>query len=410
MKYMIKITMLVYVLLMIAGCDRNSSTEMKFEEIPFPEGAKAILPHLTSSGGQLYLSWVDTLTDTDSKLLYTRLQENKWLPPTLLTSGANWFVNWADYPMVAAHNGKLLSHYLVRSSNNKMAYDIKFSMSDGTGGQSGKYQTLHNDHTATEHGFVSMIPYRDSSFLVAWLDGRNMVSEGHDHTNGHHTGAMSVRAAEITSSGEIKDEHILDDSACTCCQTTASLTSNGPVVLYRDCTADNIRDIVIVRKVADKWTKPIPIHRDNWFIQGCPVNGPKSVALDNTLAVAWYTGADENPRVQLVFSDNGGAQFDTPILISKDGVLGRVDVVLIDAEQAIVSWMQAKGDKTSLYAMKINKKGKKGPAHIVTPLSSSRKSGFPQMEIVGDRVYFAWMDINEKGNILKTASKEICQF
>lgn len=406
MKNINKVIGLVYLMSLMSACGNHLKKEIDFHEIPFAEGAHAVLPHLTVHSGQLYLSWVDTLTDLKPRLLYSRLQDENWSAPTLLTSGENWFVNWADYPMIAAHNGKILSHYLQRSTEGKMAYDIKFNVSEHAASQD--YKLLHNDHTATEHGFVSMIPYQDSSFLVTWLDGRNMVHDTHGQE--HHHGAMSVRVAEITAQGEIKDESIVDDSACTCCQTTTSLTKNGPVVLYRDCTSDDIRDIVIVRKVGGQWTKPVPIHADRWFIQGCPVNGPKSSAVENTLAIAWFTGADEMPRVQVVFSDNGGEQFNAPILISKQGVLGRVDIALVDTDRAIVSWMQSEGDATYLHAMVVHKNGKTGPLRKVTQLSSSRKSGFPQMELVGDRVYFAWVELNDHGSLLKTVSKPVDEF
>lgn len=408
MKNLLRIIGLLCLVVWISACNKKSKSTMDFNEIPFLQDSNAILPYLTTQSGQLYLSWVDTLTGSNPRFFYTRLQDEKWLPPTILATGHNWFINWADYPMIAVYKGKILSHYLQKATVAPMAYDIKFNVSDTESSGQRQYQTLHDDHTSSEHGFVSMIPYRDSSFLVTWLDGRNMANSGHNHQ--HHSGGMSVRAAEITSKGEIKEEHVLDENACTCCQTTTSLTTSGPVVLYRDCTSDNIRDVVIVRKLGEKWTKPIPIHADNWFIRGCPVNGPKSAALGNTLAVAWFTAADEIPRVQLVFSNNGGEVFDKPILISNQGVLGRVDVALIDANRAIVSWMQSEGDVTTLYAMLVHKDGKKSIPYKVTQLSSSRKSGFPQMEIAGNKVYFAWVDLQKHGTLLKTSSKLINQF
>lgn len=393
-------------MLLMSACGNNLQKQPDFQEIPFEERSSAVLPHLTSYGGVLYLSWVDTVSNSNPSLRYSKLENGNWQSPVILATGKNWFVNWADYPMIAMHKGKILSHYLQLSTTGKMAYDINFNVSDNQ--ESTPYKELHSDHTATEHGFVSMIPYRDSSFLVTWLDGRNMVNDIHSH--GHHSGTMSVRVAEVTAQGEIKDETIVDESACTCCQTTTSLTANGPVVLYRDCTSDNIRDIVIVRKVGDAWTKPVPIHADNWFIEGCPVNGPKSAALGNTLAVAWFTASDDIPRVQMVFSVNGGEQFEAPILISKKGVIGRVDIALVDNDQAIVSWMESEEELTYLYAMLVNKNGKTGPLRKVTQLSSSRKSGFPQMELVGDKVYFAWVELENNQTFLKTVSKPVNQF
>jgi len=166
MKNKIKIIGLLYMILLLSACDNNLKKETDFQEIPFEEGSNAVLPHLTSYAGQLYLSWVDTVSNSNPSLRYSKLRNGKWQPQVLLASGKNWFVNWADYPIIAMHKGKILSHYLQLSTTGKMAYDIKFNVSDHQG--STHYKLLHSDHTATEHGFVSMIPYRDSSFLVTW--------------------------------------------------------------------------------------------------------------------------------------------------------------------------------------------------------------------------------------------------
>lgn len=400
------------ILLVLMSCRINTKKELMIDLISFADSSNAILPHLVSDQDQLYLSWVDSSSHAHTELKYAKLEDGHWGKPVVLSSGTNWFMNWADYPMISVNNGFLLSHYLQNSGTKGMAYDIYYRVSKLGQANQEKFKPLHNDNTATEHGFVSMLPMSDSTFLIAWLDGRNMASHNHGsmHSHEHAAGEMSVRIAEVNLQGELKNETVVDEMACTCCQTTMSMTESGPVLMYRDCSEDNIRDISIVRLINGNWTKPVSIHQDNWFIQGCPVNGPKSDALGSSLAVAWYTAANDKPKVQVVFSKNSGESFQKPFLVSDGEVVGRVDLSMISGDEAVVSWMETINKETFLFAAKVTEKEGLSNRVEIAKMSSSRKTGFPQMERLGDDLYFAWMDINDKGSKLKTAVVPIQKF
>ena len=258
---------------------------------------------------------------------------------------------------------------------------------------------MHEDGKQAEHGFVTLIPYEDN-FLVSWLDGRNTVMEGMegmDHHEGHH-GVMSLRAAIIDHSGKKINEWELDDRTCDCCQTTAAITNNGPVVIYRDRSDKEIRDMSIVRFINGSWTKPQPVFEDNWKISGCPVNGPRSASLGNTLTVAWFSAPNGNPIVNVVFSTDGGASFGKPIRIDEGKAIGRVDVTMLDEHSAMVSWMEG-GD---IKVVMVNQDGTKGTPVTISHSSEARSSGFPQMTRSGNELIFAWTDDHDK--IVKVAS------
>src|SRR5690606_34451461 len=123
---------------------------------------------------------------------------------------------------------------------------------------------------------------------VSWLDGRNTSGGHHDHQGGE----MTLRAAIVNPDGSLENEFLLDESVCDCCQTSSAMTSNGPVVVYRDRTETEMRDISIVRFDGENWTKPVTIHNDSWEIAGCPVNWPRVAAVENTVAVAWFTAPE----------------------------------------------------------------------------------------------------------------------
>ena len=110
-----------------------------------------------------------------------------------------------------------------------------------------------------------------------------------------------------------------------------------------------MRDVSIVRRHGAGWTEAATAAADGWTIAGCPVNGPAIDAAGDTVALAWFTGEDDAPRVQLAFSADGGATFDPPVTIDSDAPPGRVDVVLDAGGGAVVSWLALAGDaKVSL--------------------------------------------------------------
>ncbi|SFT07949.1 hypothetical protein SAMN04487906_2823 [Zhouia amylolytica] len=390
---------------------KNKEHNTTVQKINFDQGMNISLPYMVSTNETTLMSWVTKVNDSISQLNYATLEDGNWSSPKKIVQGQNWFVNWADYPMIVENNGTLLAHFLKKSSDESFAYDIKLNLQKS---QDSTWQTelpLYSDETKTEHGFMTLLPYKEHSFFVTWLDGRNMAADPKKESGhaGHH-GTMSIRAAEIDKDGTVLSEQILDSNTCTCCQTTATITSNGPIVLYRDRTDDEIRDIAITRLVDGEWTTPKFIHDDGWVIGGCPVNGPKVDAIGDDVAAAWFTAANDQAQVKVAFSENAGASFLKPILVSNVGTLGRVDIVMTDSDHAIVSWMESIDNLTYLKAMKVNKLGEKFEPIIISKMDMSRSSGFPQMERTGNKILFAWTKVGDGTSEIETASVELNAF
>ena len=374
------------------------------EELTSPAKESSALPHLMSNKDVALLSWVETSGDTMATMKYSELVDGKWQSSKNILTGTDWFVNWADYPMITENNGSLWSHVLKKSTAGTYSYDIKMNVKPKGATEWKTDLPLHTDGTPTEHGFVSIVPFNDH-FFVNWLDGRNT-----EENEVGERGAMSLRAGVVSVTGEMLEEYELDARTCDCCQTTSVITDNGPIVIYRDRSADEIRDISIVRQVAGEWTAPKAIHEDNWQIKGCPVNGPKVDALGNNVVVAWFTGAENAPKVQVSFSSDGGEVFTAPIVIAEGVIMGRVDVLWTDEDNAVVSWMEA-NDKSALFkAMIVRKDGTTSKPQVITKMADSRKSGFPQMEMVEETLYFAWTEQVAAVTQVRTAKMSVDAF
>ncbi len=398
----------ITVIIMLASCNDSNETgnnsnettkvENLLKQLNSPADSASTEPYLFSDkSGLVYLSWIEKTKDS-SKLRFSVLNNEEWSEPNTIASGNNWFVNWADYPMLASDGNNLMAHILQKSAEGTYTYDVKIITSTDKGKSWSNLKILHDDAKQAEHGFVSLMPYEDQ-FFVSWLDGRNTVSGKGETTVHHegHNGPMSLRAAVVNKQGIKTAEWELDNRVCDCCQTSAALTANGPVVIYRDRSEEEIRDISIIRFVNGKWTEPQTIFPDQWKITGCPVNGPRADALGNNLAIAWFSSPDTTAQVNIIFSDDGGASFNKPIRINEEKAIGRVDLVMLDEKSAMVSWMEG----AVIKAMRVFKDGKKDPVVIIASSSESRSSGFPQMTKEGNNLIFAWT--NDKDKTIKVA-------
>ncbi|HYE65239.1 MAG TPA: sialidase family protein, partial [Pyrinomonadaceae bacterium] len=295
----------------------SGSVALAVKEIDSPAGPDSREPDLFSThDGRTILSWVEKTSSSRYALRFAVSDGAGWSEPRTVAEGDNWFINWADFPsVVALQNGSLAAHWLVRSGQGTYAYDVNIALSQDGGKTWGKPVVPHTDGTQTEHGFVSLIPQRDAQLGAVWVDGRNLKDLKGEEDHGPLNASMTLRYATIDSQSGLSDEALLDERICECCQTSAALTSDGAIVVYRDRSDREVRDIYFVRRQEGVWSPPQPVHADGWEISACPVNGPSVSADGRRVSVAWYTEAGAEPRVQIAFSTDAGASFGTPIRV-----------------------------------------------------------------------------------------------
>jgi len=359
---------------------------------PFPENSSESF--LLSTDKDLFISWTEQVLD--SNFLYvTKLEGGSWSNKKLITKGTDWFVNWADFPSISYNNlsNSIFSFHLQKSSEETFSYDVNYHINSKETWKD--MNKIHDDNTFSEHGFVSSIPYKDG-FMVSWLDGRNTYGVG-DH--GHAKGAMTIRSAVLDFNGNIVSQNVIDEMVCECCQTSMAISGDIPIVVYRNRSEGEIRDIYYSRYIDSNWTEPHPIHNDGWEINGCPVNGPNVDSYGDNVVVSWFSASNGRPKVNLKFSTDNGRTFGDKILIDEvdNSPLGRVDIELISETEAIISWLSTVDGKGKLLIRKIKTNGEIGLIKVVDEISTERSTGFPQIEKFNDDVYISWTDNSELG-------------
>ncbi len=376
--------------LSIVGCGDSVAVEAASSLpapiiVPTPAGPGSAEPNLsTGVDGSVLMSWVEP-SDSGHLLRFSVFDSSSWSPARTIARGTDWFVNWADFPsLIQLEDSTLVAHWLQRTGEGAYAYGVRIARSDDGGSTWGAPVTPHDD-SESEHGFVSLYDAGEGRVGAVWLDGRRYAA-GED--------VMTLRHASISSDGSLSNEVEIDARVCDCCQTSVAHSDGRLVVFYRDRSEQELRDIGIVALGDSAWTEPQSLHADGWQIEACPVNGPQADARGSHVAVAWFTAAGDNPRVNVAFSSDAGRTFSAPLRVDGRAPGGRVDLLMTGDGSAIVSWLERVDGAAEVRLRRVSPEGEMSEPLVVSRTGAERASGFPRMALVGSNVVLAWTAVD----------------
>ena len=232
--------------MLAASCDRDRARPPGDEKAPPPNvspavaltsidppAARGVAPNLVAHDGGAILTWLERTDDSRAshRLRLSKLTGSTWSAPVTIAEGAKLLANWADVPSIAiGTGGTMVAHWAEKSASPiAHAYDVVLARSTDGGASWLRLGSPHRDGTATEHGFVSLLP-DEGAVLAVWLDGR-ATADG---------GATMLRASRIDQI--IGPEQIIEERVCDCCSTSAARTASVPVVAHRDRDRGELRD------------------------------------------------------------------------------------------------------------------------------------------------------------------------
>lgn len=317
-------------------------------EIQSPAAAGSVEPYLATDGsGHVVMSWLEP-----PALKFARFDGTSWSAPKTIAK-KDVDVSWANTPSIEA-SGNILAAQWPQGPGARVVVSHD-------GGATWTAPTL------VRHEFAALAPRTDGVDVVS-LDGEE--------------GATYLRATAIDANGHVTSTKVIDARVCDCCQTAVA----GKLIAYRDRSDAEIRDIAVIRGDA----KPVIAHHDQWKINGCPVNGPQLDTHGQHAVLAWFTAANEKPRVKVAFSN--GANFADPIRVDEGKPLGRVDVVLMNDNSAFVVWVEP----TQIVARRVTESGKLDPIIKLAGTTGARSAGSPRATRSGEDVFVAFTDTTTK--------------
>ena len=386
--------------------DRTST--LAIDVVPFALERPAAQPSVVAdpARGRFVLSWQERDADGCTVLRTAVLPERGDVGEARdVARGCDWFVNWADFPSVAiAENGDWWTYYLQKSGPSTYAYDIRLVRSQDEGRTWSAPITPHDDRTPTEHGFVSMVPMGGDRMLLAWLDGRNTLAptpdDQHDaHAAGHGAsatghahaeGPMSLRSAEIGADFVLRNAQEVDARVCSCCPTDLVRTGDSAVLVYRDRSDDEIRDVHAARYRDGRWTVDGAVRADGWRIEACPVNGPALAARDGVVVSAWPTMA-AGPLEVKIASVDGAAP--AALLEAGNNVLGRPDLAPWGEDGWLAVWLGAgEARATALRVAALDAGLQARHTRDVALLPPGRGTGMPRIASLDDVAVLVWTE------------------
>ena len=172
---------MIYALVLIIALMPVTAIAQVFErldESETPVGLNAREPALTAlPHGGIAMVW----TEADGKNFAIKTAifgEESWTEPVTVVSSNALFVNWADFPAIAAFDdGTLIISWLKENAALSYAYDINLALSDDGRQNWGDAITPHMDRSARQNGFVTLLAMGPDAATAVWLDARGYDSQ-----------------------------------------------------------------------------------------------------------------------------------------------------------------------------------------------------------------------------------------
>jgi len=384
-------SMFVPLALIPATAQTQSAQKLTSKPLQNPTATGSLQPHWSAAAdGTAVLSWIEPTKDNSFALRYATLKGSVWSDVHTVADHRHFFRHPAEAPeVIQTTDKKWMAHWVEMPSETSEA-EFLYVSSSADGVHWTAPLMAHKDRSQVEHGLASMVESGTGESSLIWLE----MPKGED-------GPTYLMRTVLDASGKEVKEERLDLDVCSCCPTAVVKTAKGLLIAYRDHTPADIRDISVISFENGQWSQPKNVHADNWKINACPTNAAAIAAKGSHVAIAWYTGAQNSPKVEMVFSEDSGSTFSKPVVVSTGHAFGYTSLVLDEDGGAIVSWLERKNDElTSVLARKITASGVAQPV-VEVAQGEQQGLGYPRLVHAGNSTFIAW---GKPGSKLQTAA------
>jgi hypothetical protein len=385
-KSILNVFVSIFVGCFMSGCHSNAESRTKgsLREITSPAASGSFSSRVTSrSDGSVILSWLEPQGDTTAALRFSVWRDGAWSEPTTIAAAQPFSRHPSESPgVIPLSERNLIAFWSQKPPNGEKGteeVDVYLALSTDGGNHWTSPTLVNQAGTGEESSYPSAAAVDNTHAALIWLDGTNWKKQRR----------VALLSRTVQSDGTMTEPEVLDEDTCTCCPTTLVHTPSGLLGAYRGHTAENIRDISLVRNVSGRWSQPRIVHADHWHFAGCPVNGPQLDVEGEQSALIWFSAPQDQPTVKLAFSDGEGSEFKAPVRIDEGKAIGRTQVVLLPRHSAVAFWLENESGKARLLARRVGADGV-----LEAPIEVARATGlgYPHATRAAKGILVTWAD------------------
>lgn len=369
------------ILLILALSVAVRAQSIKVEPVASPAGESSSQANwAVNAQGDPVLTWIETAKAGTDVLRYAVRHGGQWSQPHTIASARHFFRQPAEIPSVAAlSDGTLIAEWIEGSPNGGDSdAEFVYISSSHDGATWSKPVMANRDKTQSQHGLASIVASGSHEASLIWLQ----ALKGDD-------GPASLMRTVVDASGSALKEESINPDVCQCCPTSVIQTRQGILIAYRAHTAQDIRDIAVVRYEKGQWQPNKTVFNDGWKINACPTNAASASGAGAHVAVGWYTAAGQMPRAEFAASSDGGATFLKPVTVSTGSSYGYVSTAVASDGAATISWLERSGNGARLLVRNVSSTGALGPVAEVAH-GSRMDLGYPRLVQAWSETLVTW--------------------
>jgi hypothetical protein len=370
-------------LAVIAGlfaAEKSAPPPIKIEPLDSPSEASATAPTLARApDGSVWLAWIESspggATVRSASLNPTTL---RWSAAQRVATGPQILdVDTAPPALAVGRGGRVTVAWAEGSAASPETESIFLSSSTDAGLTWTAPTPLTTESKANSLPVLTTLA--DGRVLAAWLDRRG-------RTSGDHDVRLYARIVGEPAGPDVLIEARVSEKSPPA---LVSFPDGSALLSYRTLGDGTVRDINVVRYRLGRWENDHALNRDEWRSPPCPASGPQLAVSGGRVAAAWFTAAEDRPRLRISSSPDAGSRFLMPLSVDFGHPLGRPAVAMLHDGAIVTLWVegessQAKGPPAGLWLRRATPDYSLDPPVLVMAESTDRLRGQPRLAIVRD--------------------------
>jgi uncharacterized protein YceK len=352
------VTLMCLAALIMSGCSSDPLLGI-VKPTSQASNSPTVAPYSTSTFGLFDVSTFDVYVDADVihiiaagktsatdkqvSVRYTRSGDgdHHWGDPVTISDLPATIASRGNDIQLAAKGNHLLAVWQTKGELPGMGPMVSaYSQDNGRTWKQGPNPAANN---AGDQSHIDLIADQHGNFHAAWLE------------DPEENGYQSLRYARSVDWGKRWSQAVtLDDSTCSCCWNTFSLSPEGDLnILYRDMKP---RDMALLQSTDDgkSWRHVSMVGDFDWEFDGCPHvgGGLTFTGTDNPrqLHSLVWTGAEGKSGLYHLTSKNNGNCWSTPQKLGNAAI--HSDIAALDSDHIVAIWDEMERDGSSIFYAK----------------------------------------------------------